>query len=77
VHTHARAQAARSCHRPQPRQAYFRKGDYDWAIPDFDDAIQLDPEFADADNSRGVACEVKNDPDHAIADCNGALKLHP
>ena len=44
------------------------KGDYDRAIADFDQAIQLKPDYADAYYNRGIAYHDKGDYDRAIAD---------
>jgi tetratricopeptide (TPR) repeat protein len=49
----------------------------DRAISCYDQAIQLDPQYALAYNNRGEAYEAENDPDHAIADFGQALKLNP
>jgi tetratricopeptide (TPR) repeat protein len=57
--------------------AYYSKGDYDRAISDYDQDIQLFPKHASAYAIRGEAHEAKNDFDHAIADFNEALKLDP
>jgi tetratricopeptide (TPR) repeat protein len=56
----------------------FRKGDYDWAIADFTQAIRLDPNYAKAYISRGGAYHNgKRDYDRAIADFETALRLDP
>ncbi len=54
--------------------AYYRKGDYDRAIADFDEAIRLSPNFRDAYNSRawvlfkaGKLEEARLDADKAVA----------
>jgi tetratricopeptide (TPR) repeat protein len=56
---------------------YSRKGEYDRAIPDFDEAIRLDPKFAQAYNNRGIAYNNKGSYDHAIADFDEAIRLNP
>src|SRR5579863_4544332 len=57
--------------------AYVRKSDYDRAIQDYDQALRLNPTFADALYSRGSAYANKNDYDHAIQDYDQALQLSP
>ena len=53
------------------------KKDYDKAIADYDEAIELDPKDAVAYNNRGVAWYAKNEYDKAIADFNEAIRLDP
>src|SRR5262245_24483189 len=45
--------------------AHVNKGDYDRAIPDFDEAIKLNPKEALTFNSRGFAFANKGDHDRA------------
>jgi len=56
--------------------AYYDKGDYDRAIADYDQAIQLEPD-ATTYYSRGLAYYYKGDYDRAIADYDQAIKLKP
>ena len=46
--------------------AYARKGQYDRAIEDLDQAIRLNPNYAAAFNNRGSAYSAKGDLDRAI-----------
>jgi tetratricopeptide (TPR) repeat protein len=59
--------------------AYARKGDYDRAIADYDEAIRLDPKYALGYNyyNRGNAYNRKGDYDRAIADYDQAIRLYP
>jgi tetratricopeptide (TPR) repeat protein len=57
--------------------AYDDKKDYDHAIADYNQAIQLDPKDADAHVSRGLVYNDKKDYDRAIADYNQAIQLDP
>jgi tetratricopeptide (TPR) repeat protein len=57
--------------------AYNKKGEYDRAIADFNQAIQLNPKDAKAFNNRGNAYDEKGEYNRAIADFNEALKLNP
>jgi len=65
--------------------AYFRLGwlhqvpigDDGQAIADYDQAIALDPDFAEAYSNRGSAYADKGDLDHAIADYDQAIALKP
>ena len=53
------------------------KGDFDRAIADFNRAIELKPDYAEAYNNRGNAYSDKGDFDHAIADFSKAIELKP
>jgi tetratricopeptide (TPR) repeat protein len=57
--------------------ARAEEGDPAGAIPDYDQAIQLDPEDAIAYNSRGLAYYDLQDYQHAIADYDQAIQLNP
>ena len=56
---------------------YRRKGDYDRAIQEYDEAIRLDPNYAAAFNNRGIAYRAKRDYGRAIADYDRAIRLNP
>ena len=49
----------------------------DYAIVEFDEAVRLDPKYAQAYIDRGLAYSRKGDPDHAIADYDEAIRLDP
>jgi tetratricopeptide (TPR) repeat protein len=55
--------------------AYRRKGNYDPAISDLDEAARLNPKDADVYWVRGSAYLGKNDYDHAIQDLSLAIRL--
>ncbi|MEW4529757.1 tetratricopeptide repeat protein [Maioricimonas sp. JC845] len=57
------------CHRKQGR--------LEDALADFDQALQIDPDFADALNNRGLVRLMQNDLDAAEADFNRAIALRP
>ena len=57
--------------------AYKNKGEYDRAIRDYDQAIQLKPDFAYAFNNRGNAYSDKGEYDRAIRDFDQAIQLKP
>jgi lipoprotein NlpI len=57
--------------------AYQNKGESGRAIADYDQAIQLDPNYAYAYNNRGGAYQNKGEYDHAIADYDQAIRLDP
>lgn len=56
---------------------YHAKGDNDRAMADYDAAIRLDPQNADAFYNRGVEYRNKGDYDRAIADFDEVIRLDP
>lgn len=54
-------------------RAYNNQKDYARAIADFDEAIRLDPQFAQAFVRRGGAYYFKKDYAHGIADFDEAI----
>ena len=57
--------------------AYFNKGDFDRAIVDFSEAIELNPDDAVAYNNRGGIYYLKEEYESAIADFSKAIELNP
>jgi len=57
--------------------AYHYKDECDLAIADYDRAIELRPDYAEAYNNRGNAYAHKGDHDRAIADYDRAIQLQP
>ncbi|GIK67261.1 MAG: hypothetical protein BroJett018_50550 [Chloroflexota bacterium] len=53
------------------------KGDLDGAIADYNRAIQLNPQDAEAYTNRGVAYEKKGEMKKAAADYGRVLELRP
>ncbi len=53
--------------------AYSEKGEHDLAIKDFDKAIELNPDYAEAYNNRGNVYDEKGDFEKAVADFNMAI----
>ena len=58
-------------------KAYWEKGDYDRAIEDFNEVIQLNPNDVIAYISRGIVYGEQGDYDRAIEDFNEAIQLNP
>ena len=57
--------------------AYADKGQLDRAIQDYDQAIRLNPNDADAFTNRGVDYADKGQYDRAVQDYNQAIRLDP
>ena len=58
--------------------AYYELGKHQQAIKDFNQAIRLDPKFAEAYNNRGIAYgKGKGQYGQAIADYTKAIELNP
>jgi tetratricopeptide (TPR) repeat protein len=57
--------------------AYARKGQYDRAIEDLDQAIRFDPNGAFAFRNRGTSYARKGQYDRAIEDLDQAIRLNP
>ena len=57
--------------------AYHGKNDEDHAIPDYDEAIRIKPNYGDAYSNRGDSYEAKGDHDRAIADYDKAIAINP
>jgi len=61
-------------------EAYLRKGDYERAISNYNQALKTNPEFRRANYffvNRGTAYLMKGDYEKAIADYHEALKINP
>jgi tetratricopeptide (TPR) repeat protein len=56
---------------------YYAKREYDKAISDFNQAIQLDPKASGAFCGRGCAWHAKGEYDKAIKDFDEAIRLDP
>ena len=57
--------------------AYHVKGDIDKALPDYDQAVALDPKNALQHSNRGLAYSWKGDMARALADFDDAVRLDP
>jgi tetratricopeptide (TPR) repeat protein len=56
---------------------YFEKGQWDKAIAEYNEAIELDPKYADAYFNRGAAYGSKGQYDQAISDFTKAVEINP
>ena len=57
--------------------SYARKGQYDRAIADYDQAIKINPRDAMVYYNRGLAYHNKGQYDRAIADYTKAIEINP
>ena len=57
--------------------AYRKKGEYDLAIHDFNEAIRLSPCSAEAHSNRGIAYCSKGEYEQGISDLDRAIELNP
>jgi len=57
--------------------SHNNKGDYDRAVADYDQAIELNPVEASYYSNRGISLSSKGEHDRAIADFSQAIKLAP
>ena len=57
--------------------AHWRKRDFDAAIADENEAIKIDPKFADAYMRRGASYFAKGDFDRGIDDASMAIEIDP
>ena len=57
--------------------ALTEEGNYEQAISEFDKAIELDPDYAEAYSNRGIAYGSQGDFDSAMTDFNKAIELDP
>jgi len=57
--------------------AYKNLGDYPQAIKDFDEAIRIKPEYAEAYYNRGLAHKALGNAGQAIADYSRAISIKP
>ena len=57
--------------------AYFKEGELDWAVQDYDTAIVLNPEHATPYYNRGVIYSRRGNLDRAIQEYDEAIKLKP
>lgn len=56
--------------------AYSLKGEYDKALVDFNQSIELLPDLADSYNNRGIVYRFKGDYDRALFDYSRAIELN-
>ena len=75
--------ANKPCTNPVTAKDYYQRGLYyqekiqpDQAIPEYTQAIALEPDYADAYAQRGL-CRLVTDSDAALADLSKAIKLRP
>lgn len=80
-----------SCASTQPKQdesrdakfynnrgiAFGEKGQYDQAISDFNQAIEINPRYNRAYNNRGIVYRLRGQYNQAISDFNKAIAINP
>ena len=55
----------------------IKKVSYDLAVQEYNKALEINPEFFEAVNNRGLAYYEKGEFDHAISDYTKALEINP
>lgn len=55
----------------------YQKKDYQGAISNLNQALEIKPDYSDAYNNRGIIREITGDKDGAISDLTTALKFRP
>lgn len=55
----------------------YQKGEYEDAIKHYDQAIDINPQFAEAYNNRGTTKDVLGRHEEAIADYDQAIRINP
>src|SRR5262249_24783876 len=58
-------------------RAFADQGEFDRAIADLDQAIRIDPNYADAYNNRDIAYNGKGNPERAVRDFDRAIEIDP
>jgi len=61
----------------QKGKDYFNRGDYQQAIEQYDEAIRLDPQYADAYFNRGRAYSYLGQHEQSKEDLDEAIRLNP
>ncbi|NEQ35854.1 MAG: tetratricopeptide repeat protein [Okeania sp. SIO3I5] len=56
---------------------HYKQGEYEKALADFNQAIQLNPKLAKAYNDRGIVYRKQGKYEKAIADYNQAIQINP
>jgi len=56
---------------------YYTKGNFNKAISDYNQALQIDSNYASVYNNRGLTYHMKGDFGQAISDYNQALQINP
>jgi tetratricopeptide (TPR) repeat protein len=56
---------------------FGEKGQYDQAISDFNNAIEINPRYIKAYNNRGIVYRLMGQYDKAISDFNKAIEINP
>jgi tetratricopeptide (TPR) repeat protein len=70
-------QAARANELVRKGAEAYRNGQLDSALADFDEAIRIDPESADAYRNRALIYQDRNDLAGALSDLDRALQINP